>query len=476
MAAPAPAQSDGLPTEPMLRINAPGHIAIIRRIATDAAERFAVTASDDKTVRVWSLPDGTLQRVIWLPSGEGNLGKAFAVALSPDGGTIAVGGWTGPTGGDKNIYLFDRASGALLRRLPGLPNVVNHLAFSPDGRRLAAALGGANGIRVFDAADGYRPLPSDGDYGDGSYWVDFDHAGRLVSASYDGFVRLYSADRYDRPAVPKAKVPGIGRPRSVAFSPDGRHIAVGDRDSATVAVLRDRDLQPETFPTVTGLDASQINVAWSQDGGQLFAGGYSPTWASHGRRWDKAGAGSFVDIAGARNTVMQFVPLRGQQMLFADAAGFGLIDPAGKATRLQDQGSIDTRGASDEPADQRRCADGSGHRSCVESRAALCARAPDHRGRSGRGQSAGQRDHRVRPHQAHGLGEQRLPEAERREARPEAGRNAVAAWRWCRGRTGSCSARNGRCGCSTPAARRSGASRARFLPRSGASTSRPTAG
>ena len=76
MAAPARAQPDGLPSEPMLRINAPSHIGLIKRIATDAAERFAVTASDDKTVRVWSLPDGTLQRVIWLPSGEGNLGKA----------------------------------------------------------------------------------------------------------------------------------------------------------------------------------------------------------------------------------------------------------------------------------------------------------------------------------------------------------------------------------------------------------------
>ena len=84
------------------------------------------------------------------------------------------------------------------------------------------------GIRVFDATNGYRPLPSDNNYSGDSYWVDFDHANRLVSASFDGFVRIYSADRYDRPAVPKAKVPGIGRPFSVAFSPDGRHIAVGD--------------------------------------------------------------------------------------------------------------------------------------------------------------------------------------------------------------------------------------------------------
>ena len=173
---------------------------------TDAKERFAVTASEDKTVRVWSLPDGKLQRTIWLPSGNGYLGKAYAAALSPDGATIAVGGWTSESGLNDNIYLFDRASGALVQRLAGLPNVVNHLAFSPDGRRLAAALGGANGIRVFDAANGYRLLPSDSDYGDDSYGVDFDRDGRLVSASLDGFVRLYAPDHYDKPS--RAEGPG----------------------------------------------------------------------------------------------------------------------------------------------------------------------------------------------------------------------------------------------------------------------------
>ena len=139
-AVPVRAQTDNSPSGPMLRINAPGHTAPIRGIATDAAERFAVTASDDKTVRVWSLPDGKLQRVICLPSGTGDFGKAYAVALSPDGSTIAVGGWTTPPGFNGNIYLFDRASGALVQRLPGLPNVVIHLEFSPDGKRLAAAL------------------------------------------------------------------------------------------------------------------------------------------------------------------------------------------------------------------------------------------------------------------------------------------------------------------------------------------------
>ena len=92
-----------LPTEPILRIEAGQHGAQIRRIDIDAANKFAVTASEDKTVRVWSLPDGRLQRVIRLPIDVGDVGKAYAVAISPDGSTIAVGGFTAAAG-DHPIF------------------------------------------------------------------------------------------------------------------------------------------------------------------------------------------------------------------------------------------------------------------------------------------------------------------------------------------------------------------------------------
>jgi WD40 repeat protein len=344
----ATAWADELTTEPMLRIDAQGHIAQIFRIATDAEEQVAVTASSDKTVRVWSLPDGKLERTLWLPSGEGNLGKAYAVALSPDGVTIAVGGWLNRSNNGDHIYLFDRASGALLQRLRGLPDVVNDLAYSRDGKRLVAALWGANGIRVFDASDGYRPLPSDTHYGDSTYSVDFDRDGRLVSASNDGFVRVYAADSYYT-AVSKTRVKGIGRPNSVAFSPNGLHIAVGDYDSPTVGILRSRDLIPELFPTVAGFGDTALRVSWSNDGQRLFAGGYQQEghYDRLTRRWDNGGHGPFADITGAQDTVTQFVPLRDKNMLFADSAGFGMIDSTGKVGRLQDKGSIETRGARD---------------------------------------------------------------------------------------------------------------------------------
>ena len=136
-------QEDQPPTEPILRINTTAHTARINRIATDRENQYAVTASDDKTARIWSLPHGGLVTTLRMPIGDGDIGQLYAVAITPDGSTIALGGYTKAVGTD--VYLFDGASGALQRRLSGLPNVVPHLAYSPDGRLLAATLGGSNG-------------------------------------------------------------------------------------------------------------------------------------------------------------------------------------------------------------------------------------------------------------------------------------------------------------------------------------------
>ena len=45
----------GPPTRPLPRLETGMHTAQISRIATDSAGRWAVTASDDKTARVWEV-------------------------------------------------------------------------------------------------------------------------------------------------------------------------------------------------------------------------------------------------------------------------------------------------------------------------------------------------------------------------------------------------------------------------------------
>src|ERR671923_290435 len=99
--------------------------------------------------------------------------------------------------GEVNIYLFDRNSGRLQRRIPGLPSIINHLAYSTDGRYLAAALGVGpggvgSGIRIYRSRDGVE-VGQDSAYRGDCYWVEFDRAGRLVSTGY-GYIRLYDAD------------------------------------------------------------------------------------------------------------------------------------------------------------------------------------------------------------------------------------------------------------------------------------------
>ena len=147
------APAAGLYDRPVLVVDPGAHTAMINRLDADRAGRFLVTASDDKTVRVWAAGDGKLLQTLRLPAGPGDVGKAYAAAVSPDGALVAAGGWTARAAGDESVYLFDRVSGRLLRRVGGLLHTVNHLAFSPDGTRLAAALW-SKGVRLIDPAAG----------------------------------------------------------------------------------------------------------------------------------------------------------------------------------------------------------------------------------------------------------------------------------------------------------------------------------
>ncbi len=324
--------------QPILRIETGMHTAPIYRIGVDAANRFLVTASVDKTVRVWELPSGRLLRTIRVPIGAGFEGKLFAVAISPDGSTIAAGGYTGYEWEKTySIYLFDRESGRLIRRLGGLPDGVAHLVYSPDGQYLAATLGGKNGVRVFSAV-AYGPSGEDKAYGDGSTGADFDRSGRLVTTSYDGFIRIYTTSvNGSLRLVAKTKAKGGQRPDSVKFSPDGTHVAVGFADpSKGVAVLQSSDLAPLFAPDTTGLNRINRNyslnyVAWSADGGTLYAGGIlnDANVTQFIRAWVDGGRGGYRDIAAAAGggIISHILPLRDGGIIYGAAnPAFGVID------------------------------------------------------------------------------------------------------------------------------------------------------
>jgi WD40 repeat protein len=349
---------------PILRLETGMHTASINRIAVDAGERFLVTASDDKTARLWSLPEGRpslqalglgidkglerklyevgilslpegrLLQVLRPPIGGGNEGKLYAVAISPDARTIAAGGWTAREN-NGSIYLFDRQSGRLTRRVGGLPNTIQHLAYSKDGRFLAAGLFGDNGIRIY-RSDGYALAAEDRDYGDTVYGLDFASDGRLATVSYDGFVRLYGSDLK---RIEKRPSPGSKKPRSVSFSPDGGRLVVGFYDSTRIAVLSGRDLEPVYSPDSRGIDNGMLSsVAWSSDGRFLYAGGTYNTIF----RWKDAGRGERSELPAASQTVMQIVSLKSGGVAFgAGDPAFGIIDASGQKRLFRTAATVD---------------------------------------------------------------------------------------------------------------------------------------
>jgi WD40 repeat protein len=304
--APALAQDQGpkngtdLYDRPVLAVDPGMHTAKITSLAVDAGGQFAVTGSDDRTVRIWSVADGKLLRTIWIPVGPDNVGAVYAVAISPDGSTIAAGGWTERNNnGPYPVYIFDRASGDLLRRIDGdLPDVTHFLTFSPDGRYLAATLGYREGLRVFDRDKDWSQAFRDDQYGDQSYGAAFTRDGHLATSSLDGVISFYQYD----PNSDSADFRGVGelfetsgkRPWGVAYSPDGKLLAVGHFDVAAVDVL-------DGFERVGGHKPADVQarpggtafVAWSRDGQTLFAAGAVEDAQGRGLlfAWDRGGLG-----------------------------------------------------------------------------------------------------------------------------------------------------------------------------------------
>lgn len=305
-AAVAEEDTTGLYDRPVLVLDPGMHTAPIWRAGVDASGTYAVTGSEDKTVRVWSVENGKLLRTVRVPTGPGNVGKIYAVAISPDGEIVAAGGWTDP--GPRNpIYLFHRETGALVRRIEGLPNVVFHLAFSPDGRFLVAMPGGASGLRIYDRQDDWAEITRDEDYGDSSFGAAFAPDGRLATTSFDGHVRLYDHAIH---LVAKRKTEGGSRPFGVAFNPSGDRLAVGHEDSATVSIVDGHNLSPLPGPDTGGVDNGGLSVvAWSADGSTLFAGGMYHNgsgvpvvaWAEKGSR---------RELPAGQNVIMSLLPLR----------------------------------------------------------------------------------------------------------------------------------------------------------------------
>jgi WD40 repeat protein/predicted Ser/Thr protein kinase len=118
----------------------PGHTGDINAIAFDQGGGRFVSASSDRTVRLWQTATGRCLRVF-----EGHTDEVFAAVFHPDGRRIAS------AGRDRAVWLWDPARDQEVARLPGHTSYIWSLAFSPDGATLISGSGDST-VRLWDTA------------------------------------------------------------------------------------------------------------------------------------------------------------------------------------------------------------------------------------------------------------------------------------------------------------------------------------
>lgn len=198
------------------------------------------------------------------PVDQGKLAPSAVKAISRRGDLLA---WVSSLN-SKQLRLVDTDQGHAVRELAGNSDIPATVAFSDDGRSIAAA-GRDNSIHVWEVATGKLMGVLIG-HEKPAQKLDFSADGRLLaSAGRDGTARLWEIISGNSLVTLEAAGPhdtdaARSRPlaTAVAFSPSGQYLATGSTDSTIV--LWDITKAVVNRPAEAPLTAQRLKEAWQQ--------------------------------------------------------------------------------------------------------------------------------------------------------------------------------------------------------------------
>lgn len=254
-----------------------GHVAVWTCGANTAAvmlkphtARVLAVGSTADGLAVWSVAsDASLARTPITPPAQStsrplDLGAAPtpAAAFSSDGSMLVTGGEFG------EIRVFDTTSGALKQQLRGHRTELQYLAVRPGSAILASASAEAD-LRVWDTGTGREIGHVDGDLS--LFALGFSpRDGTLASGGVNRRVTLHDPATF-RPLNELT----LQAPRMVAtlaWSPDGRFIALGDLDDETLSKGGIQVFAAGSRAVVATLDTGNVPadaLVFAGDGGMV---------------------------------------------------------------------------------------------------------------------------------------------------------------------------------------------------------------